>query len=252
MTVKSLQVMLMGIEEGVDKGFFTFRVDEGQKIDSGFLCFLIKTDEGNILIDTGPHPDDAEAMSKITSTKFKHEKPLMEQLQQISLSPDDINTVVLTHLHWDHVGWLTHFPNADVVVQKDEYLSTLDPEPYARFHYLQNRYKSPKIKWKLIEGDHILIPGVTLLLTPGHTAGSQSVMVNLPEFGPILLVGDTGFLQENFEKEIIPIYFGNPRQALLSIRRLKTWSMVTKAPILTTHDVEYWRKHVKKSPECYT
>ncbi len=252
MAIESLHVLFHGSEAGVDKGFFTFRVDEGKKITSAFISFLIKSDEGNILIDTGPNPEDAKWMAQTTSTTFVQESPLPDLLQKAGVTANEINMIIMTHLHWDHSGLLSHFPNAEVIVQKEEYKFAMDPLPYAKFFYMTERYNSPKINWKFIEGDFKVVPGLTTIFTPGHTVGTQSVMVDLPESGTILLAGDAGFLKENFDREIIPIYFGSPRQALLSIKRLKVWSQVREALIIPTHDIDFWRDHVKKQPDFYT
>lgn len=162
---------------------------------------------------------------------------------------EDINIVIMTHLHGDHVGWLSHLLNAEVIIQKEEYKFATDPPSYVR--YISERFNSPDIKWKFVDGDQVLMPGLTLLLTPGHTAGCQSVMVDLPQSGPILLVGDAGFLQDNFQRELIPTSFFDQREALLSIKRLKMWSQVRNAAIFTSHDVNFWRDEMKKSPEAY-
>ena len=253
MAVKSLWVLHLGTEADIDKGFQTFGVDKGKMVENAFSCYLIRTDEGNILVDTGMHPEDVEMWnsmgSKITQ---RPEDQLPQRLKEVGLSTEDINLIVMTHLHWDHVGCLTYLLNAEVVVQKEEYSFALDPTPYASALYFPKRYNLPEIKWKLVDGDQILMPGLTILFTPGHTAGHQSVMVDLPKFGPILIAGDAGFLQENFEKELIPVFFDDPRQALLSIRKLKVWSNIRKAPIFPTHDIDYWRQQIIKSPEAYT
>lgn len=253
MAIKSLHVLFSGWQANVEKEYFTFRQNRGEKIASSFLCFLIKTDTGNILVDTGVHPDEAAEMAKVTGDEIKINSKdfLPANLESLGTSLKEINTVIMTHLHWDHAGWLNHIPSANVIVQKEEYRFALEPPPYASNFYLPTNYHSG-LTWKLIDGDHIFMPGITLIFTPGHTPGSQSVMVDLPDSGTILITGDAGFLQENFEKEFIPICFGNTRQALVSIRRLNIWSKARKAPLFTTHDMAYWNQKMKKSPEAYT
>jgi N-acyl homoserine lactone hydrolase len=252
MAIKSMQVLYLGSSYW-DKGKFTYRVDDGKMVENSFLSYLIRSDEGNILVDTGWHPDD---MAQRISTGFKSnvvtEDYLPNRLKEVGLSMEDINMVVMTHLHLDHAGWLTDLKHAEVVVQKDEYKLAMDPPPFARISYPIERYNSPEIKWRLVTGDNILMPGLTLLFTPGHTPGCQSIMVDLPESGTILLSGDVGFLQENFEKEIIPGIFFDPWQALFSIKRLKILSQLKGAPIFTTHDIEFWRQRMIKPPEAYT
>lgn len=253
MAIKSLQVLNVGVDTQVDKGFMTLGIDKGKIIPATFLCFLIRTDDASILVDTGTHPDDVKMWNSQGSKMIlREEDQLPQRLEEAGLSLDDIDLVLMTHLHWDHIGWLSQIHNAEVIIQKDEYNFGLNPPANASVFYFPKRYNSPEIKWKLIEGDHKIMPGLNLLFTPGHTPGHQSVLVELPESGPILLCGDAGFLQENFEKEIIPVFFGDPDQALLSIKKLKKCSCDRNAQLFPTHDTDYWRQHMKKSPEAYT
>jgi N-acyl homoserine lactone hydrolase len=253
MAIKSLQVLFTGLESGIDKGFFTFRVDEGKKIESSFLSYLIKADEGNILVDTGIHPEDAAKIASLTGTKMvvNPEDYLPQRLKSVGLSTEDISIVIMTHLHWDHTGWLSQFKNAQVIVQKAEFKFASAPPPYAGFFYFESRFNRSGTKWTLVEGDYNVMPGLTLIFTPGHTPGCQTVMVDLPQSGPILLAGDSGFLQENFQKELIPYYFGDPRQALYSIKRINKWAEIRKAKIFATHDADYWRQTMLKPPLAY-
>jgi N-acyl homoserine lactone hydrolase len=213
---------------------------------------LIKADEGNILVDSGMHPEDAEAGFKMKGQPFtwRQEDYLPQQLKSLGLSMGDINMLIMTHLHPDHVGWMKELPNAEIVVQKREYL--LNGQPPINRGTIVNRYSNlDKLKWKLIEGDCILMPGITLLYTPGHTVAHQSVMIDLPESGTIILSGDATFLQENFDNEIIPTPFDNAREAFLSIKKLRMMAQLRKAMIIPGHDIEYYRQKVKKSPETY-
>ena len=247
-----MQVLYLG-SDYLDESRITVGVPRGTMVETVFLGFLIRADEGNILVDTGFHPDDAaEENAAGLQVNVQPEDLLPERLKEVGLSMDDINMLVVTHLDLDHIGWLSHLRNAEVVAQKEEYRFSLDPPPYARLRRSHpQRYNSPDIKWKLIDGDELLLPGLAVMLTPGHTPGSQSLLVNLPKSGPILLVGDVGHFQKDFEQEIVPTGT-DPKQALYSIKRLKTLSQILKAPILATHDKDYWEKEMIKAPEAYT
>lgn len=253
MPIKSLQILNSGCQTDCDKGFFTFQVDGGKKVDSPFLSYLLKADEGNILVDTGMHPDDAKIAPPVGGPFISGKGDLLpSQLKSLGLSLKDINLVIMTHLHWDHCGWLNQLSNAEVIVQDEEHRFAINPSEQAKIFYFNSyKYTSSSIKWRKVDGDEIIIPGLTVLFTPGHTPGCQSVMVDLPKSGTILLVGDAGFLQENFQKEIIPVPFGSPRDALLSIKRLNVWSQSKNAKIFTTHDMEFWHQQMRKSPEFY-
>ena len=249
MTVKSLRVLYLGSHHDMDKSFMTFNRDAGKKMVSTFLAFLVDTDDGYMLVDAGLHPDDAAVMGHSSPITLPEANYLPQQLKSLGLSVGDIRTIIMTHLHPDHTGWLNYFPGAEVVVQREEYKIALDPPPYTR--YFRQRFDSPQLKWKLIDGDCVLAPGITLIFTPGHSAGSQTVMLDLPKSGSILIVGDAGFLQENFEKELIPVCFFSTREAFLSLKRINAWAQVKNGRIFPTHDSEYYNQVMLKSPEAY-
>jgi N-acyl homoserine lactone hydrolase len=251
MPVKSLQVLYLG-STIVDKSLMTFKIDQGIRIESPFFSYLIKTDEGNVLVDSGMHPDDATKSAKARGEDLSWPKEyhLPECLKKMGLSIDDINTLIITHLHPDHIGYLNKFTKAEIVIQKTEYLSGL--EPVNRQHSPERFNGYENLGWNIIDGDHVLMPGLTLIYTPGHSVGHQSVMIDLRSSGVIILAGDAVFIQENIDKEIIPRPFADAREALLSIKRLKVWAQVRNARILPGHDMEYYRQKVKKSPEAYT
>jgi N-acyl homoserine lactone hydrolase len=95
------------------------------------------------------------------------------------------------------------------------------------------------------------ITGVTLLYTPGHTIGHQSVMIDLPDSNPIILALDAADLQENLDEELIAFPWSSARDAWLSIRKLKVLAEVRKATIFPGHDIEFYKNKMKKSPDKY-
>jgi N-acyl homoserine lactone hydrolase len=255
MAIKSLQVLLLGIIPKYDKGFMTFMIDQGKSLPLPFLSYLVRADEGNILVDVGLYPDDVEsAIGQKVTLQLEHHLP--QQLQKVGLAPKDINMVVLTHLHPDHMGWISFLPEAEVYVQKEEYRYTMypytiSPPPHTPTLDAPERYKFVDIKWRFLEGDQMIIPGLSVIFTPGHTAGHQSVMVDLPETGPVIIAGDSAFLVESIEKELIPSCFFDRYQALLSIKRMKLWAQIRKGQIFPGHDYEFYQQ-MKKPPEAYT
>ncbi len=249
MAVKSLHVLTGGPSVEIDKSLCTFMKDQGKRIQSAVLCYLIKADEGNILVDTGFSQEDVRQFMQRRGKEFNVSPELFlpEQLKLLGISTGDINFILLTHFHGDHIGCLSEFPHAEVVVQRMEYYWGLEPPNPAGG---ANRIFD-KLKYRMYDGDQIFLPGITLLFTPGHSIGHQSVMVDLPKDGVIILAGDSAGLQENLDAEIIPTGFDS-RQSLLSIKKLKVIAHARHAVIFPGHDIEFYRQKMRKLPEFYS
>src|SRR5436190_1404306 len=115
---------------------------------------------------------------------------------------------------------------------------------------LRHRPLAPGHRWRLLDGDTELMPGVTALRTDGHTPGHQSLLVELPETGPVILAADSCYWQEHIDKERVPGVVWNPTQALHSIKKLKTIARLTGARIFPGHDPNFWET-VRQSPDAY-
>ena len=123
--------------------------------------------------------------------------PLAEHLRVRGLSPADIDHVVLTHLDWDHCMTIDPFADASIWLQKSEWEHTPSHEMFTtsyapRYHYDQ----IAEMGLNLVTGTHRLTDGVELRLTPGHTVGGQSVVVDTSE-GTFVIAGMC-VLKENF------------------------------------------------------
>ena len=155
-------------------------------------AYLIETDTGeHILIDTG--------LSKRVIGAY-HQAPalphimdasdyVVKQLATLGLTPQDISTVICTHFDPDHAGNLADFPQATIVVQRRLYQAAITGE-VARFSRTQEEWSAPGLRFLLVDGDTTLLPGITLIESSGHAPGHQSVLVQLPETGPVLLAID--------------------------------------------------------------
>ncbi len=122
MSVKSLHVLYCG-SLVLDKGsVLTYQVDIGKRVEVPILSYLIMTEEGNILFDTGVDHDDFPYLQSIgKELKVRKEDHLLTRLQAAGVSPEEINFVFQSHLHWDHSGLLKHFPEARIIIQRQEY-----------------------------------------------------------------------------------------------------------------------------------
>jgi N-acyl homoserine lactone hydrolase len=114
---------------------------------------------------------------------------IVNRLATIGVRPEDVHTVICTHLDADHAGGHICFPDAEFVVQKTNYeLALASDNP--RFAALRETWHQPHLRYRMVHGDEVLCPGVELIESSGHVPGHQSVLVRLPQTGPVLLMID--------------------------------------------------------------
>ena len=145
------------------------------------------------MVDTGANAETAIARGR-SREDVKQIQSLEEGLAKFGLKPGDIDTVIITHLHWDHIELAHRYVNARFLVQEDELSFALNPHPAVIFY---NKSKFEGVKFEVIKGDCQIADGIKVLLTPGHTPGGQSVAIETEEGTAVI----TGFccIQENFE-----------------------------------------------------
>lgn len=224
-----------------DKSIFTLRHNQGVKLDVPCLAYLIQGGRKAILVDTGPcNADFAVRYHRTLRKEPAQEVP--NALGKLGVPPDQIDLVILTHLHWDHCFNLEHFPNASFVVQKKELEYAAAPLPADRGPYeafipgIRPPWMEVFGRITPVEGDVEIVEGVRLLHLPGHTPGFQGVSVETGE-GPWVIAGDTIPLFENWGKDATsPKTPGGIYQDLFSyydtLERLKTFG----DKILPGHD----------------
>ncbi len=170
-------------------------IDADVKIDIPILGFLLRNGKETVLVDTGMQASYFDMMAIGDVNPAGSTEILLNSLKEEGVTPDDIDTVIYTHLHYDHVGNADLFPNAVTYVQKVEYDNMLNPYPFqvARMDYFPDTpERLSKIKQLiLVDGDIRLANGIELYLTPGHSRGGQAIVVPTAE-GRYVLTGDIG------------------------------------------------------------
>ncbi len=181
-----------------DKSLYYLRRGLGEKETGKRIAVYIGGGREKIIVDTGA-PDPEQAFKNHPYSKPEPRKPDQEfaaQLARVGVKPEEIEIVVLTHLHWDHVGGVTIFPNAEFIVSDEELRFALDPVPC-----LYLAYEAPQLGMepeflKVIERirtinlkEKEIAQGVRVIPLTGHTPGSMGVVVET-EKGPHVIAGD--------------------------------------------------------------
>ena len=171
------------------------RDEDGKVFDAHSSSVLIRTDERMIVVDT--------------STPYM--KPAIKtSLKQIGVFAKDVDTVVLTHSHHDHVGNNGMFDNADILMHPSEHSEVPGAKPF--------------------EAGRELVPGVRIVHTPGHTKGSISVFVEADQ--KYAIAGDAVPGYGNYEKMVPPAINIDKDLALESIKLITKYADV----IIPGHD----------------
>jgi N-acyl homoserine lactone hydrolase len=215
-------------------------VNVGKQMDFSDNCYLIRHSKGLMLWDSG-YADAVAALPDGLDTPISvvHlPRTLVSQLAEIGVAPAQITHLAFSHTHADHVGNANLFTSATLYMQEEEYAAAFGPDA-AKFNFAAANYEklrsSPVVKLK---GDHDVFGdgSVTIVSTPGHTPGHQSLLVRLPKTGPILLSGDMAHFQDNWENRRVPSFNFNKEETLKSMDKVAALLASTGAKLWINHD----------------
>ena len=158
--------------------------DEKNRVPTGLNSVVVRTGEHTVLIETGIGNKLSEKMVQIYGQPAK----LLDGLSAVRVSPEDIDIVINTHLHFDHCGWNTihkgervvsTFPKATYYVQRGEWEHARQQHERDRISYLSPNY-DPLVEsgqMRLLQGDQEIVPGISVKVFPGHTRDMQAVII---------------------------------------------------------------------------
>lgn len=178
-----------------------YRTNPGKKVDFPLVAYLVTDGENKILFDTGAFVPEGGFVPPGKPNGPYIQEPdqrIDRALGKIGVSCDEIKTVVLSHLHWDHAGSCHFFKNAKFIVQKTEYNYALHPIKIHQFPYRKAEFED--LNFEFVDGDVEIGDGLKLILTPGHTPGSQTLLVNTSD-GTYALVADLVNTRECWESD---------------------------------------------------
>lgn len=238
--------------------FDPFHPEVGTKVDIPYFFYLVQHPGGNVLFDTGGHPDLAkdprgrlgEAANAFEVT-MNDGDDVVGQLAQVGFDPADVNHVALSHLHYDHAGGIEFFPAAQFYAQRRELEFAHWPPVYQRELYVRADFDHP-VSWNELDGELDLFDDgrVVLFPTPGHSAGHQSLLVRLNDAKAVILVADAAYLPRNIELNVLPAIVWSPDAMVSSWRLIRHLQRHHNADLLFTHDLE-WPQKTKVAPDSW-
>ena len=234
------------------------RGHEGQMESAPMGVFAIDTGDGVVLVDSGANeeivwdPDDCPRYYyPFRQPVILPEDTVLARLRSVGISAGDVSHVVITHMHSDHSGGIRRFPGARIVIQRPEYDYAYEQATIGTtLGFFKTDWDLPTTRWEIVEGDVQLAPGVVVFETYGHTPGHQSVLIQLPRTGAMIIPGDAGATVRNFDEEIPPGGATDLAAAIDSIRRINDVRRETDALLFPGHDLDAWRR-LKRSPDYY-
>ncbi len=246
--VDKLYILDCGQGHANDRSLWSPGIDVNVGFDVADNCYLIHHTSGYMLWDTGvtdavaAMPEGAPA-PRPGATAWRKPKTLAAQFAQLGIRPSDLKYLAVSHTHPDHVGNVEMFPQAMLLVQKAEY-DWPNPLGVGRF--------KPEHPVTKLDGDHDVFGdgSVTIVATPGHTPGHQSLMVRLPKTGVVVLSGDAVHFKANWDRRGVPAGNADKDQTVASMQKLDGLLAKNHAQLWINHDKPQ-SDSLKHAPDFY-
>jgi len=232
--------------------------DERNRIQMGLNCLLVRAHGKNILVDTGlGGKEDAKTHDMFAVDRTP---PLHESLKDQGLAAENVHMVINTHLHFDHAGGNTvrdeeghvvsAFPKAKYFVQRGEYEDAVRVNERTRASYRKENFTPIEHvkQWEFLEGDTELLPGVSVVVTHGHTRHHQAVKIE-SEGQVALYLGDLIPTVSHLPLPYIMGYDLYPLQTLEAKRWILELAFEERWLLVFEHDPKIQMGYVKKDVE---
>lgn len=229
----------------------------GTKVSIPYFFYLIQHTDGNLLFDSGGHPDLAQnprARLGPAADSFEvlmtADDDIARKLAMIGLSLADITHVAHSHLHYDHCGGIEFLQHAEFLIQESEVKFAFSPPVYQRSLFVRADFDHA-VRWTKLGGERDVFGDgrVVLFPTPGHTPGHQSMLVHLDQQS-VILVGDAAYLPEKMRARRLPPVVWDPDKMVASWERIEELQRAHDSLLLFSHDLDY--EHTTRlAPDAY-
>ena len=216
----------------VDQTVITRDWPHGSTVHVPYVSLAATDGVHRVVIDNGAY--EVDTVKKPWAHRYPDEELSAALMNCMGWKPEDVDIVINTHLHYDHCGQNCRMPNAKIYVQRTEWEAACHPTPYERQYYHPEDYSKNRVnyfRWRFVDGDEEILPGLLLMLTPGHTRGSQSVLLDTAE-GTLCFPGDTITSRINLEHGLEPSIVVDDKQLFESMEKIRRVSQ----RIVFSHD----------------
>jgi glyoxylase-like metal-dependent hydrolase (beta-lactamase superfamily II) len=223
-----------------------FLPDADNRVPQSLNCLLVQSEGKTILIDAGLGPKLTEKQESNWRLDRTH-GDLVSALDGHGLSPADIDIVIDTHLHWDHcggntelgpTGMVARFPNAVYLVQRLEWVDASHPDARTRGTYFADNF-APLLKGgelRLMQGDERITKHIRCVVTPGHTRGHQSVVLESGDWRGLFVADLASYAVNMARTAWLPSYDVLPLENIRTKQRWQDWAMAEDAWLFFPHD----------------
>ncbi len=222
----------------INRSLFTYMMNFHEDIWVPVVSWYIRAHDKHVLVDTGA---PADMIKKHWYDEYQELTSFEDALNSVHTSPEGIDLIIQTHLHFDHCGNTPKCGNAEVVVQADELIFSRKPHPLFYGSYLKS-IELDGVQFREVHGDVKLLPGIQLFKVPGHSPGTQAVSIETDRGGVVL----SGFcaIRDNFSppekmKKVWPVLapgvHTDSLQAFASAKRVKELGDM----VVPIHDMEF-------------
>lgn len=229
-----------------------YRYPIGTKMEMYVGAFVLEDEKGEyILVDSGSPSIREIKENGYGFSQVRESIEYIDEIKKMGVEPEKVKTIILTHLHWDHAWNLAHFPNAELIVQKIEIEHAIHPFKNSLKSYgmlkpcMGHNWLGAALQMKVVEGDVEVRPGLKVLLTPGHTPGSQSVAADTKD-GTYLMIGDFAMNMRNITEAIPVASHNSVSDWYASYEKIQA----TGYSLLPTHDPITYSRKVYGGPEA--
>lgn len=223
--------------------------DDRNRVEYSTRCVLVEGHGQRTLIETGNGDKFPAKLKDIYG--IDHDRAVAAALREVGLGPEAIDTVVMTHLHFDHSGGATRraasgavepvFPRARHVVQAREWEDATHPHERNRASYLAENILPLEAAGLIqrVEGEVEVAPGITVVPTPGHTPGHQSVLIGAAGGPRALFLGDVVPTALHTRLPYIMAYDLEPARTLETKRALFQRAIAEGWVVIWGHDRDH-------------